>query len=171
MPLLFPLVVAALLFAIGVYAVLVRRNAVLVLLGVELMLNAVNLNLVAFDAWHRDALHGGQVLTLFAITIAAAEIGLGLAIVLLVFRTRQQVDVDAVRDLADRDRADEQVAETELRERAELRELRELAERRRAAATAHDTNGSEAVGSTDGESTDDDPPTGEPRTATAEAGR
>ncbi|NYH85435.1 NADH-quinone oxidoreductase subunit K [Actinopolymorpha cephalotaxi] len=132
MPLLFPLVVAALLFAIGVYAVLVRRNAILVLMGVELMLNAVNLNLVAFDAWHRDALHGGQILTLFTITIAAAEIGLGLAIVLLVFRTRGQVDVDAVRELADRDRADEHVAEAERAEAAELAEIAERAEAERA---------------------------------------
>ncbi|GAA5008197.1 hypothetical protein GCM10023317_43910 [Actinopolymorpha pittospori] len=114
MPLLFPLVVAALLFAIGVYGVLARRNAVLVLMGVELMLNAVNLNLVAFDAWHRDALHSGQVLTLFTITIAAAEIGLGLAIVLLLFRSRRQIDVDAVRDLADRDAADREPADREL---------------------------------------------------------
>jgi NADH-quinone oxidoreductase subunit K len=103
MPLAFPLVVSALLFGIGVYGVLARRNAVLVLMGVELMLNAVNLNLLAFDAWHRDDLHTGQALTLFVITIAAAEIGLGLAIVLLVFRTHANVDVESVRDLADRD--------------------------------------------------------------------
>src|SRR5262245_43114502 len=95
MPLLLPLVIAALLFAIGVYGVLARRNAVTVLMGVELMLNAVNLLLVAFDAWHGDGLHSGQVLTLYVITIAAAEIGLGLAIVLLVFRTRKQIDVDS----------------------------------------------------------------------------
>ena len=107
MPLLFPLLVSTLLFAIGVYGVLARRNAVLVLMGVELMLNAVNLNLLAFDAWHRDTVHSGQILTLFVITIAAAEIGLGLAIVLLVFRTRAQVDVDAVRELADRDATDD----------------------------------------------------------------
>jgi NADH-quinone oxidoreductase subunit K len=103
MPLLYPLLLATVLFAIGVYGVLARRNAVMVLMGVELMLNAVNLNLVAFDAWLRDALHSGQTLTLFVITIAAAEIGLGLAIVLLVFRTRRQVDVDKLVDLADRD--------------------------------------------------------------------
>jgi NADH-quinone oxidoreductase subunit K len=103
MPLLFPLLLATALFAIGVYGVLARRNAVMILMGVELMLNAVNLNLVAFDAWLRDALHSGQILTLFVITIAAAEIGLGLAIVLLVFRTRRQVDVDKLTDLADRD--------------------------------------------------------------------
>jgi NADH-quinone oxidoreductase subunit K len=103
MPLLLPLMLATALFAIGVYGVLARRNAVMVLMGVELMLNAVNLNLVAFDAWLKDALHSGQILTLFVITIAAAEIGLGLAIVLLVFRTRRQVDVDKLTDLADRD--------------------------------------------------------------------
>ncbi|MGH3342778.1 MAG: NADH-quinone oxidoreductase subunit NuoK [Carbonactinosporaceae bacterium] len=103
MHLLLPVVLAVLLFAVGVYGVLARRNAILVLMSVELMLNAVNLNLVAFDMWLRDALHGGQVLTLFVITIAAAEIGLGLAIVLLVFRVRQSADVDALRALADRD--------------------------------------------------------------------
>ncbi len=103
MPLLFPLVVSSLLFGIGVYVVLARRHAVLVLMGVELMLNAVNLNLVAFDAWWHDVLDAGQVLALFVITIAAAEIGLGLAIVLLVFRTHQHVDIDRLRELADRD--------------------------------------------------------------------
>ncbi|MGH3488119.1 MAG: NADH-quinone oxidoreductase subunit NuoK [Actinopolymorphaceae bacterium] len=110
MPLLLPLLVGVLLFAIGVYGILARRNAVLVLVGVELMLNAVNLNLLAFDAWHRDPLHSGQILTLFVITIAAAEIGLGLAIVLLVFRTRASVDVETARDLADRDATDEAYA-------------------------------------------------------------
>jgi len=94
MRLAFPLVVSALLFSLGVFGVLVRRNAVLVLMSVELMLNAANLNLVAFDAWWSDALHGGQVLTLFVITIAAAEVGLGLAIVLLVFRNRGTSDLD-----------------------------------------------------------------------------
>ena len=74
MPLLYPLVLSSALFGIGLYGVLARRNAVLMLLGVELMLNAVNLNLVAFDAWFADELHTGQVLTLFTITLAAAEI-------------------------------------------------------------------------------------------------
>lgn len=105
MPLLFPLVLSALLFGIGTYVVMARRHAVLVLMGVELMLNAVNLNLVAFDAWWHDALDSGQVLALFVIAIAAAEIGLGLAIVLLVFRTHQHINVDAMRELADRDKA------------------------------------------------------------------
>ncbi|GAA2606149.1 hypothetical protein GCM10010411_45370 [Actinomadura fulvescens] len=101
MHLAYPLVVAALLFSIGVYGVLARRNAILVLMSVELMLNAVNLNLVTFDIWWRDRLHGGQVLTLFTIVIAAAEVGLGLAIVLLVYRTRQMIDVDRLRTLAE----------------------------------------------------------------------
>ena len=101
MPLWWPLVVASLLFAIGVYAVLARRNAVLVLMGVELMLNAVNLNFVAFDAQLRDVLHGGQTFALFVIVIAAAEIGLALAIVLLVFRTHGHIDVDDLRTLGE----------------------------------------------------------------------
>jgi len=99
MRLAFPLFVAAVLFSIGVYGVLARRNAILVLMSVELMLNAVNLNLVAFDAYLHDGLVSGQVLTLFVITIAAAEIGLGLAIVLLVFRNRETVDLDQLRSL------------------------------------------------------------------------
>jgi NADH:ubiquinone oxidoreductase subunit K len=103
MRLLFPLVLSALLFAIGVYGVLARRNVVLVLMSVELMLNAVNLDLVAFDVWLRDALHAGQSLTLFVITIAAAEVGLGLAIVLQVFRQRATVAVDALDELAEPD--------------------------------------------------------------------
>jgi len=90
----YPVVFSALLFSVGVYGVLARRNAILVLMSVELMLNAVNLNLVAFDVWLRDALHGGQVLTLFTIVVAAAEVGLGLAIVLLLYRNRRNIDVD-----------------------------------------------------------------------------
>jgi NADH-quinone oxidoreductase subunit K len=103
MPLLMPLMVGALLFALGVYGVLARRNAILVLMAVELMLNAVNLNLVAFDVYLRDGLLAGQVFTLFVITIAAAEIGLGLAIVLLVFRNRATVELDGLTDLRETD--------------------------------------------------------------------
>ncbi len=98
MPLLYPLVLASVLFGIGVYGVLARRNAVMMLLGVELMLNAANLNLVAFDAWLGDKVHSGQVLTLFTIALAAAEIGLGLAIILTLFRALGTVDVDRVGD-------------------------------------------------------------------------
>jgi NADH-quinone oxidoreductase subunit K len=75
-------------------------------MSVELMLNAVNLNLVAFDVWLRDALHSGQALTLFTIAIAAAEIGIGLAIVLAVHRNRGSSDVDRLRDTAETDAAE-----------------------------------------------------------------
>nr|WSZ97786.1 NADH-quinone oxidoreductase subunit NuoK [Streptomyces sp. NBC_00857] len=101
MHLAYPAVLAALLFCTGLYGVLARRNAILVLMSVELMLNAVNLNLVAFDVWLRDTLHTGQALTLFVIAIAAAEIGIGLAIVLMVYRNRGTSDVDALRDTAE----------------------------------------------------------------------
>ena len=109
MPLWWPLLLAALLFSIGVYGVLARRNAVLVLMGVELMLNAANVNLVAFDAYLRDVLHSGQIFALFVIVVAAAEIGLALAIVLLVFRTHGHIEVDRLRALADRDEAPEEM--------------------------------------------------------------
>ena len=102
MPLLMPVLLASLLFCVGVYGVLVRRNAILVLMAVELMLNAVNINLVAFDAWLRDELLAGQVFTLFVITIAAAEVGLGLSIVLLVFRNRETTQLDELNELQER---------------------------------------------------------------------
>jgi NADH-quinone oxidoreductase subunit K len=105
-------VLSSALFGVGLYVVMARRHAVLVLIGVELMLNAVNLNLVAFDAYWHDALDAGQVLALFTIAIAAAEIGLGLAIVLLVFRTFSHINIDELRGLADRDVEDPPPAET-----------------------------------------------------------
>ena len=94
MPVTFFLVLSALLFSIGVYGVLARQNAVLVLLSIELMLNAVNINLVAFSAMFQAAGVAGQVFALFIIAVAAAEVGVGLAIVILIFRNRQTVDVD-----------------------------------------------------------------------------
>lgn len=103
MHLLYPLILAAGLFALGVYGVLARRNTVLILMSVELMLNAVNLDLVAFDAWLRDTLHAGQVLTLFVITIAAAELGVALAIVLAIFRARATIAVDELTTLREPD--------------------------------------------------------------------
>lgn len=99
MHLTYSAVLAALLFCTGLYGILARRNVVLVLMSVELMLNAVNLNLVTFDVWLRDTLHTGQALTLFVIAVAAAEIGIGLAIVLLVYRGRAGSDLDRLRDL------------------------------------------------------------------------
>jgi NADH:ubiquinone oxidoreductase subunit K len=93
-PITYFLILSALLFSIGVYGVLARQNAVLILLSIELMLNAVNINLVAFAAQLGDAGVGGQVFALFVIAVAAAEVGVGLAIVILIFRNRQTVDVD-----------------------------------------------------------------------------
>jgi NADH-quinone oxidoreductase subunit K len=106
-----PLVLAALLAGAGIYGILARRNAVLVLVGLELLLNSANLLLVAFDAAYRDRLHGGQVLTLFVITVAAAEIGVALAVVLLLFRGRGDVDLRAARDLAERTDAPDALAD------------------------------------------------------------
>lgn len=101
MHLVYPAVLAALLFCVGLYGVLARRNAILVLMSVELMLGAVNLNLVAFDVWLRDTLHAGQSLALFVIAVAAAEIGIGLAIVLALYRLRGSSHVDRMRDTAE----------------------------------------------------------------------
>jgi NAD(P)H-quinone oxidoreductase subunit 4L len=86
------LLLAAVLFCIGIYGVLARRNAVLVLMSIELMLNAVNINLVAFGAFRGNVV--GQVFALFVIAIAAAEVGVGLAIVLLIYRNRTSIDLD-----------------------------------------------------------------------------
>ena len=88
------LVLAAALFALGVYGLLVRRNIVLILLSVELMLNAVNINLVAFESMLDTAEALGQVFAIVVITVAAAEVGIGLAIVLLIFRNRRSASVD-----------------------------------------------------------------------------
>ncbi len=85
---------SAFLFSVGVYGVLVRRNAVMVLMAIELMLNAVNVNLVAFSASLGDV--GGQIFALFVIAVAAAEVGIGLALVILLFRNRASINVDDV---------------------------------------------------------------------------
>jgi NADH:ubiquinone oxidoreductase subunit K len=85
---------SALLFSAGVYGVLARRNAIMVLMAIELMLNAVNVNLIAFSAHLNDV--GGQVFALFVIAVAAAEVGIGLAIVILLFRNRESINVDEV---------------------------------------------------------------------------
>ena len=106
-----PYVTAAILFGLGVYGVLRRRNAILVLMAVELMLNAINLIFVTADATVRSALvgvqieswayphsqpHAGSVFALFVIVLAAAEVGVGLAIILQYYRMRQAVHVDEV---------------------------------------------------------------------------
>jgi NAD(P)H-quinone oxidoreductase subunit 4L len=88
------LFLAAVLFCFGVYGVLARKNGVLVLMSIELMLNAVNINLVAFGAFRDNVV--GQVFALFVITIAAAEVAVGLAIVLVIFRNKADIDLDEV---------------------------------------------------------------------------
>ena len=92
------LILAAFLFCTGVYGVLVRKHAVLVLMSIELMLAGVNINLVAFGAFHNhdSGRYIGQVFALFVLTIAAAEVGIGLAIVLLIYRNLHSADLDDV---------------------------------------------------------------------------
>ena len=97
MPLNYFLILSAFLFCTGAYGVLARRNSVLVLMSVELMLNAVNLNLVAFSVNSHNV--SGQVFALFVITIAAAEVGVGLAIVLLIYRNLRSPDLDRVEQM------------------------------------------------------------------------
>lgn len=88
------LILSSLLFSIGVYGVLARRNVILVLLSIELMLAAVNINLVTFGAHVGDPFATGQVFALFVITVAAAEAGVGLAIALLIYRNRSSANLD-----------------------------------------------------------------------------
>ena len=88
------LLLAAVLFCIGVYGVISRRNGVMVLMSIELILNSVNINLVAFSAMTGAV--SGQVFALFVIAVAAAEVGVGLAIVLAIFRNCSTVDLDEV---------------------------------------------------------------------------
>jgi len=92
MPLGAYLTLAALVFAIGLFGVLTRRNAVGILLGIELMLNAVNINLVAFARFRTDL--AGLIFTLFTISITVAEVAVGLAIVIVLFRVRRTVEAD-----------------------------------------------------------------------------
>lgn len=93
----FFLLLAALLFSIGVFGLLTRRNAIGILLSVELMANAVNINLVAFSRVHGGAT--GQVFALFAIALTVAEVAVGLALVILMARLRRNIDVGEARDL------------------------------------------------------------------------
>ena len=86
------LTLAAVLFCIGLFGVITRRNTIGILLGIELMLNAVNINLVAFARFHGDV--AGLIFTLFTIAITVAEVAMGLAIVIVIFRVRRTVDAD-----------------------------------------------------------------------------
>jgi len=93
------LLLGSALFSMGLYGVITRRNAVLVLASVELMLAAVNINLVAFDTYLQDQLKSGQMLSLFVIALAAAEVAIGIAIVLMIYRNRQSADIDELSEM------------------------------------------------------------------------
>ena len=95
------LVLSAILFSLGVYGVLTRRNAVLILMSVELMLNAASINMVAFAAYAAPSgsVATGIIFAIFIITVAAAEVGLALAIILRIFRNRKTANVDEVSEL------------------------------------------------------------------------
>lgn len=95
-PLSWYLYLAAALFCIGLYAVLARRNAVGILMGVELMLNAANINLVAFERYIAPQALVGQIFVVFNITVAAAEAAVGLALILAIYRSRDTVAVEEI---------------------------------------------------------------------------
>lgn len=89
------LLLSTALFSIGIYGVLVRRNAVLILMSIELMLNAVNINLIGFGTWLRDtAFVNAQAFALFVIAVAAVEAGIGIAIIIAIYRNRASIAVD-----------------------------------------------------------------------------
>ncbi|MDG1846500.1 MAG: NADH-quinone oxidoreductase subunit NuoK [Acidimicrobiales bacterium] len=88
------LLLSSLLFCIGIYGVLARKNGVMVLMSIELILNAVNINFVAFGTMTNNI--AGEVFALFVIAIAAAEVGVGLAIVLLIFRNKRSIDLSTI---------------------------------------------------------------------------
>lgn len=90
------LVLAAVLFCIGLYGALSRRNAIVILMCIEIMLNAVNITLVAFSRFVTPALVTGHIFAIFVITVAAAEAVVGLAIIISIFRTRDTVDVERI---------------------------------------------------------------------------
>ncbi|MEZ5274478.1 MAG: NADH-quinone oxidoreductase subunit NuoK [Ilumatobacteraceae bacterium] len=91
------LILGAVLFCIGVYGVLARKNAVMVLMSIELILNSVNINLLAFDRLNGSI--DGNVFALFIIAVAAAEVGVGLAMVLLIYRNRKSIALDELSEM------------------------------------------------------------------------
>ncbi|MFT3851536.1 MAG: NADH-quinone oxidoreductase subunit NuoK [Ilumatobacteraceae bacterium] len=91
------LLLGAVLFCIGVYGVIARKNGVMVLMGIELILNSVNINLLAFSLFNGNV--DGNVFALFIIAVAAAEVGVGLALVLLVYRNRKSIALDELSEM------------------------------------------------------------------------
>jgi NADH-quinone oxidoreductase subunit K len=92
LPTTYYVVLSAILFTIGALGVLIRRNAILIFMSVELMLNAANLAFVAFARFYQDL--SGQVFVFFVMTVAAAEVAIGLALIVAIFRTKHSIDVD-----------------------------------------------------------------------------
>lgn len=90
------LILGALLFCIGLYGALAKRNAIAVLMGIELMLNSVNINLVAFSRYLKPDMLDGQLFALFTIIVAAAEVAVGLALVIAIYRDRLSVDLNDI---------------------------------------------------------------------------
>ena len=95
------LIVSSILFCIGIWGLLNSRNAVRVLMSIELMLNAVNINLMAFSYYIDNNLIQGQVFTIFVITVAAAEAAIGLAILVVYFRNKGEIDITQINQLKD----------------------------------------------------------------------
>jgi NADH:ubiquinone oxidoreductase subunit K len=91
------LLLAAALFCIGVFGVIARKNAVMVLMSIELILNAVNLNLIAFALMNDDI--DGHIFALFVVAIAAAEVGVGLGMVLMIYRNRRSISLDELSEM------------------------------------------------------------------------
>ncbi len=97
MPMQYYLILSALMFVIGVVGVLVRRNAIVIFMSLELMFNAANLAFVAFASYY-NAL-AGQLFVFFVMTVAAAEVAVGLALMVAIFRTKRSIDVDQMSSL------------------------------------------------------------------------
>jgi NADH:ubiquinone oxidoreductase subunit K len=91
------LLLGAVLFCIGVYGVIARKNAVMVLMSIEVILNSVNINLLAFSQLHNNV--DGNVFALYIIAVAAAEVGVGLAMVLLIYRNRKSISLDELSEM------------------------------------------------------------------------
>lgn len=97
MPVSYYFLLSAILFTIGAVGVLIRRNAIIIFMSVELMLNAANLAFVAFSQLHGTL--SGQVFVFFVITVAAAEVAVGLALIVAIFKTKQSINVDELNEL------------------------------------------------------------------------
>ena len=95
-PLIYYLIFSSILFCIGVYGVLARRNSILILVSIELMLNAVNINFVALSTYIGGSGIAGQIFSLFAIAVGAGEIGVALAIILNLYRLRNTINIDQI---------------------------------------------------------------------------